>query len=75
MNNQNITSDPLEDFELGMLTGLSSVTEETEIDDNADAAGLHNPNWIALFDSIKQSGKYLNRIKDLIVWCEFGNNI
>ena len=40
MKNQNITSDPLEDFELGMLTGLSSVTEETEIDDNADAAGL-----------------------------------
>ena len=40
MNNQNITSVPLEDFELGMLTWLSSVKEETEIDDNADAAGL-----------------------------------
>ena len=60
---------------MGMLTGLSSVTEETEIDDNADAAGLHNLNWIALFDSIKQSGKYLNRIKDLIMWREFGNYI
>ena len=54
---------------------LLPIGEEIEIDDNADAAGLHNPNWIALFDSIKQSGKYLNRIKDLIVWCEFGNNI
>ena len=31
MKNQNITSDPLEDFELGMLTRLSSVTEEQRL--------------------------------------------